>query len=201
MAEIAKKIFFVILSVVFVGLSRNIVLVVLTGALGSRSTISTLVNSLLINAFITGIFAYPGFVFPTHKLISPKYFVVRSPKLLARIYRLLGIGLFRKALLLFFWGHKKNRVKYFDGTRGGLDNFVYQSKQAEFGHLGAFLTISSVCILLLFNELYRYALATTAINIVGNVYPIILQRYHRIRIERVLNSRSGAENNRVQSAH
>ncbi|WP_394330522.1 hypothetical protein [Psychroflexus sediminis] len=39
--------------------------------------------------------------------------------------------------MFVFWGKKKNKQKYFDGTKSGLENLDYQTKQSEFGHLAA----------------------------------------------------------------
>ena len=92
---------------------------------------------------------------------------------------------FRVLLLILFWGRKSNQLKFFNGTKRGLDNFIHQTKQSEFGHLGAFLliTISSV-ILLVYGYLFLVAMITF-INVFGNLYPIVLQRYHRLRIEKI----------------
>ncbi len=145
------------------------------------------INSLVIDASITGIFALPGFVFATHRLIDRRYYIIRNSKLLVKVYNLLGISFFRRALLLFFWGIKKNRIKYFNGTKGGLKNFIYQSKQSEFGHLAAFIIIVLISIIFIIKGYLYFAIATSIINIIGNLYPLILQRYHRSRIERILN--------------
>ena len=97
------------------------------------------------------------------------------------------IYLFRKVIMIFFWGIKKNRMKYFNGTKGGLQNLIYESKQSEFGHLGSLLVILPVSILFLIKGYLFYAIITSIFNVIGNLYPIILQRYHRIRVEKILN--------------
>jgi len=145
----------------------------------------SLVNAFLINLYITGIFAFPGFVFPTHKLIGSAYYKLRNPKVLKKIYWMLGVSYFRKILLAVFWGKKKNKSKFFNGTKGGLQHFIYQSKQSEFGHMGAMVIILGISLMLLIKGHITMALLTMAINFIGNFYPILLQRYHRIRIERI----------------
>ena len=143
--------------------------------------------SFLLTLFITGIFAFIGFSYPTNKLLSESYYKIKNPKLIEYLYKILGLQYFRVILLITFWGKKKNRKKYFNGTKKGLANFIYQTKQSEFGHLGAFFLILICSIILLLNRLYFIVLIMTLLNIIGNVYPIILQRFHRIRIEKITN--------------
>ena len=88
--------------------------------------------------------------------------------------------------MLTYWGKDKNRKKYFNGSRAGLQNFIFQANQSEFGHLMAFSAIFLVTLLLLYKSLFIAAFITTVINIIGNLYPVILQRYHRVRTDLIL---------------
>ena len=184
----AKKILFVFISIVFMVLSYYMILSILSGNPSNYNLIFIILNSWAATACITGIYAFTGFVFPTHRLFGTRYYKIYNPRLLTSSYKLLGVSLFRKGLLFFFWGAKKNRTKYFNGTRGGFENFIYQSKQSEFGHLGSLLVILPVSILFWSRGFVLFALITTVFNILGNLYPILLQRYHRIRIERLLHT-------------
>lgn len=140
----------------------------------------------IVNLYVTGIFAFPGFVFPTHRIIAKQYYAIEKPQRLERLYKLLQVDVFKKFLLLFFWGHKKNRKKYFDGSRSGLSNLTYQSKQSEFGHLIPFVLVLGLCIAFFLLGFWKLATWTMLINILGNFYPVVLQRQHRIRIDRIL---------------
>lgn len=140
----------------------------------------------VLTLYITGIFAFIGFAYPTHKLLPPSYYKVHNPAALKRAYKLFGVEIFRALLLRFFWGLEKNRKKYFDGTRAGVENFIFQTKQSEFGHLGALVLIQASTVLLLLAGHFYVAFVATLINIVGNGYPIILQRTHRMRVGRLL---------------
>ena len=92
---------------------------------------------------------------------------------------------FQYFLLVTYWGKKKNRKKYFNGTKKGLVNFIFQTRQSEFGHLGAFLVILVSSLILLVRGYIFMVTIITIINILGNVYPVILQRSHRMRIEKI----------------
>ena len=135
---------------------------------------------------ITAIFAFAGLVFESNKLLGTRYYFINNSKIINTIYQLLSVSKFRKVILFFFWNSTKNRAKYFNGSKGGLQNFIYQTKQSESSHLSSLLVISIVSILFMIKGFILFAVATFVFNIFGNFYPIILQRNHRIRIERII---------------
>ncbi|WP_123776062.1 glycosyl-4,4'-diaponeurosporenoate acyltransferase CrtO family protein [Brumimicrobium aurantiacum] len=146
---------------------------------------SLLFYGFLITLYATGIFAFIGFAYPTYKIIPPFYYKINHPIRLKKISKILGVHYFRYLLMIAFWGHKKNRKKYFNGTKNGLNNFNYQTKQSEFGHFGAMVLILVLSFGLIYYKYYFLVLIITFINIVGNLYPILLQRLHRERISKL----------------
>ncbi|MFT6167405.1 MAG: hypothetical protein ACJAV5_000639 [Vicingaceae bacterium] len=140
----------------------------------------------IIALFGTGIFTFIGFAYPTSILIGNSYYRIKSTKQLQFWYYLLGVSYFRKFLMLFFWGSKKNQKKYFNRTRIGIDNFIYQTHQSEFGHLGALVLVAFTNMYAFYLGYYAISIFLFVINIVGNLYPIILQRHHRIRLEKFI---------------
>jgi Glycosyl-4,4'-diaponeurosporenoate acyltransferase len=185
-----KKILFVAFSVGLVNRSYALMSLLLSASPGSHDLVSLIANAFAVNLFLTGIFAFPGFVFPTHKAIGSAYYKIQNPDSVMRIYRALGVRFFRAALMIAFWGRKTNRLKYFDGTRGGIENLIYQSKQSEFGHLGAFVSVLIASSVLFFIGHLLLAAVATIFNVLGNLYPLILQRHHRARINRLLARRA-----------
>jgi hypothetical protein len=150
-------------------------------------TIEVLWISFMLTLFVTGIFAFIGFAYPSSRILPEGYYTIKNPQALTQICAAMGVKYFRFLLLFTFWGTEKNRKKYFNGTKKGITNFLYQTHQSEFGHLAAFLVIGIISILLLTHGYFFLVLIVTLINIVGNVYPVLLQRHHRIRIEKVKN--------------
>ncbi|MCF8277294.1 MAG: hypothetical protein K9J17_11220 [Flavobacteriales bacterium] len=146
-----------------------------------------LFTAMIINLFITGVFAFVGFVFPTYRLLPASYYTISQPKTLALVVRIMGLKYFRTLLMLAYWGKAKNRKRYFNGTRQGIANLIEQSKRSEFGHLASFVSIMMVSVLLLWKGYDLLIAVTNLINIVGNFYPILLQRQHRMRIQRIVN--------------
>ena len=141
--------------------------------------------SLLLNLFITGVFAFLGFVYKTNTLLPSSYYQIKNSKSLTIIYRKLGVEFFKAVLLKAFWGKEKNRKKYFSGAKTGIENFDFQTRQSEFGHLASLIAILIVTFILLINGHLAIFIFTTIINLIGNLYPIILQRMHRVQIERL----------------
>jgi len=146
-----------------------------------------IIISLLLNLFVTGVFAFIGFAFSSHKVLSPNYYKVNNTDLLNKTYKYLQVEYFKRFLLIVFWGNRKNRKKYFDGTKLGLENFDFQTKQSEFGHLAAFIALQIVAAVAFLKGHFEIAVLTLLLNFISNFYPIILQRKHRIQIERIRN--------------
>lgn len=140
----------------------------------------------MLNLFVTGIFAFPGFAFPTGRVLPQAYYRVRNPLLLARVNQLLDVHFFRKALLKGFWGKEQNRKKYFNGTKAGIQQFDYQTRQSEFGHAGAFVVIFFLSFVVLAQGHVLSFGFIHLINFIGNFYPVVLQRKHRQVIQRLL---------------
>jgi len=154
----------------------------LSGTKNLSLALSLLVSFLLV-LFVTGIFAFPGFVFPTSRILPAAYYRIRYPEVLRRIARWLGVDYFRRLLLVAFWGKKRQRKKYFDGTKGGMANLDYQTRQSEFGHLVPFFLLLFISFRLLMEGYLLVFIGIVVLNILANGYPILLQRVHRMRTQ------------------
>ena len=148
--------------------------------------IVVLINAFLINLYITGIFAFAGFALPTQKLMPKAYYNIKNPSQLKWIYKSFNVDAFRKFLLATFWKDKQQRKKYFNGRADGIKNLELQSMKSEFGHLIPFVIILVIGIYLIILGLVELGFLTLVINWIGNWYPVILQRHHRMRISRLL---------------
>lgn len=144
----------------------------------------------IINLFVTGVFALPTFAFSVQKLLPGSYYKIRNPRKLKTFFKKINGELFRKFLLATLWKSQKQRAKHFDGTVKGIENLETQSKKAEFGHLIPFILLVFIAIYLVFVGQWKLAIPTLLINIIGNFYPIILQRHHRMRTS-ILKKRYG----------
>lgn len=145
----------------------------------------TLIWAFLANLFVLGAFALAGFAWPTERLLPEGYFRVKHPKKLLRFNKSIGVPFFQMLLLASFWRSKKKQKEYFDGTKSGIGNWIKESKKAEFGHLIPLIILSIVSIWSLFSGNYLLAFFTQTLNILANFYPVLLQRSHRARIQRI----------------
>ncbi len=143
----------------------------------------TVLLAWLINLFLTGVFAFAGFGFPTQNLIPDAYYKIHQPKRLKKVCKSLNVNAFRKMLLATLWKSKTQRAKHFDGTKDGIKNLVVQSKKSEFGHLIPFVLLIFISLYFLAIQKTGLAIWTLVINIIGNLYPVLLQRHHRMRIQ------------------
>ena len=139
----------------------------------------------VINMFVTGVFAFMVFAHPAERLLPEAYYRIRNPDALERIHRGLGVDLFRRFLLATFWRGQGQRERYFNGQRSGLNVLDEQSRKSEFGHAVPFVVLSLVALYLLIEGMPGLALGVVLINVVGNFYPVLLQRHHRMRIDRL----------------
>ena len=180
-----KKILFPLFSVFLCYRSIGLIRDLISSEPNEYSNKEVLIISFILTLFITGVFAFIGFAYPTNRILPDSYYEIKNPKGLNTISKVIGIKYFRLLLLFAFWSRKTNRRKYFNGTKKGLKNFMFQTKQSEFGHLGAFVVIVILSVILLVHGYIFLVVMVTLINILGNVYPVILQRFHRMRIEKI----------------
>lgn len=181
-----KKILFVLFAAFLA--SRTIELLQLSSGIRPEklSLGGSFAFAFMLNLFVTGISAFPGFVFPTSRLLPPAYYRVRNPQIIYKAYQLLGVHYFRKALLLGFWGKAQNRKRFFNGTKAGIWQFDYQTRQSEFGHLAALVFIFVLSFVVLAQGHVQTFALVHLINFIGNFYPVVLQRKHRAAIQRLL---------------
>lgn len=143
------------------------------------------VLAVLVNLFVTGIFAFAGFAWPTHRLLPEGYYRIRNHRWVNNVGSAIGLSLFRSLLLATFWGKSKNRKRFFDGTRSGLAAFDRQTRQAEFGHIGALVAVQAFLVVLGMDGYRWLFLFGTLLNALANFYPVVLQRTHRSQLMRM----------------
>ena len=136
----------------------------------------------VINMFVTGVFAFAGFAWPTERLMPGSYYEIKAPKQLKKVCKRFGVEGFRKFLLATVWRSKKQQKQYFDGTASGIENFERLSKKSEFGHLFPLIILTPIAIYFFVIGKVVLGIATMVFNILGNLYPVLLQRHHRMRL-------------------
>ena len=130
-------------------------------------------------------------VFSFSQTMKPKltssYYDIKDWEKGGRVYASLGVTLFRKILVWIGWEklHKKaNPVKK------GLNSLLqleHGTRQSEFGHLVVFLIVLVVNIFVAIKFGFVNSLWLLILNLILNFFPIILQRYNRPRLKRIIN--------------
>ena len=182
---LAKRVFFAFLSLFLIYQSYQLLNFLCETDNLNISITESFFIAFLINLFITGVFAFPGFIFPTYNLLPQGYYTLKHPNALIKWYTFLGVKFFTYLLLFLYWGKPKNKQRFFNGRRSGLRQLIIETKRAEFGHAGAFLSISLCCVPLITQGYWWVIVWGMLFNIIGNLYPVILQRHHRSRILRI----------------
>tara|TARA_R110002072_G_scaffold302811_2_gene488911 strand:+ start:572 stop:1159 length:588 start_codon:yes stop_codon:yes gene_type:complete len=181
-----KKVLFTFFSIFLTYQSIELVKFIYNSNTAEFNWVVKLLLSFFLNLFVTGIFAFLGFVFKTNKIMPDAYYKIKNPKVLTKLYNTLGVKHFKVILLVAFWGKEKNKKRYFSGTKSGVENFDTQTRQSEFGHFAAFIAIFLISFILIIKEDFALFILINTINTIANFYPIILQRIHRMKIERVI---------------
>ena len=104
-----------------------------------------------------------------------------------KIYKYLGVHFFRKLLVLSGWERSRKKETPIRKSLILLEYYEYRTRASEFGHgiiaiIIAFITVY-VCISYSFME----TIWLIFLNIFLNIYPMIVQRYNRPRVRRVIN--------------
>lgn len=173
-----------ILSLVLAYNTFKLTIVIISFSQGQFSTFVIVISAFAYNLLITGSIAFLGFVYPTHKLLPNGYYKIKNKRRLKKIHSLMGVNIFQFFLLKTFYRSSNNK-KYFNGTKAGINEFEYNTRQSEFGHLISFILVELLSVILFFYGHSLIFLWIQPMNILLNFYPIILQRTHRIKTEKI----------------
>ena len=141
-----------------------------------------LTQAILLNLFITGIFLV-GYALPLHRLLPDSYYRSVGSKAFLAACSILKMELFRRMLRLTFWGPRNNRKHFFNGKKSGLAQFEMNTRISESSHVVAFAIITTVSFYLAAVANINLAIIAIVINVIFNLYPAMLQRYHRSRLQ------------------
>lgn len=155
----------------------------------SGSFQSLIIDAILLNIFITGIFTIV-YSFSIYKILPKSYYEIKNVRQLNYLNKLFKIELFRSFLRLTIWTKKNNKNYFFNGTRKGFPEFEENTKKSEFGHFLPFIIILLIVIYMAIYNAWEKALLILVFDFIFNFYPFILQRFIRMRLARVKNNTS-----------
>ncbi len=103
-----------------------------------------------------------------------------------KIYESLGINLFRKLLVLIGWEKLNKKANPVQKNLQALIHLEYRTKQSELGHIIIFFIVLAFTIYVAITLGIKESLSLIILNILLNVYPVLLQRYNRPRLQRAI---------------
>jgi len=118
-------------------------------------------------------------------LTSP-YFNQKKWERRGDLYESLGINFYRKLLVWTGWERLNKKSNPIEKNTKALMHLHYRTKQSELGHLIIFFIVLGFNILVTLKFGFIKSLWLLVLNILLNLYPMLLQRYNRPRIERAL---------------
>jgi len=153
-----------------------------TDNFGFRSPLFAFIANWLILAWIailgqTLVFTYP-----------PRYYNIKRFERDGRLYEILGIRVFKKLVrrgpLSIF-----SPTLRFTGSKSALPMLEKEMRKAEAGHLTIFLVILLFAGMAMTRGWFDAAGWMLLFSAIFNGYPIMLQRYNRMRLYQIVNKR------------
>lgn len=117
---------------------------------------------------------------------SSTYYSVKKWEREGEIYKLFGVNIFRKILVWVGWEKLNKKTLPVKHSSEALKNLAYATKQSEFGHLIIFIIVMIFTIFVGLKFGMANAIWLLVLNILLNLYPMMVQRYNRPKFKRLL---------------
>lgn len=103
-----------------------------------------------------------------------------------KIYKWFGVDEFRKVLVWVGWEKLNKGSNPVKKNLDALKHLEYNTRQSEFGHLIIFFIVLLPSLFVGFHYGFMQSLWLIILNIILNAYPIVVQRYNRPRLQKLL---------------
>ncbi len=118
--------------------------------------------------------------------LTSNYFNSKKWEADGKIYKWLGVDIFRKLLVIVGWEKVIRAANPIKSNIAALKHLEYGTRQSEFGHAIIFFIVLIFNVYVAFSYGIKKSIPLLAFNILFNFYPVILQRYNRPRLRRAL---------------
>jgi hypothetical protein len=126
--------------------------------------------------------------FVTFPSLAPAYYEIKPFEQAGKFYERLGIRLFKKMVRRGPFAIFSPTLRFPEKkTVPALENLESEMRKAETSHLAIFFVILLPVVYALFKGWLDAVLWLLLFNILFNGYPVMLQRYNRIKIEELIN--------------
>jgi len=123
--------------------------------------------------------------------LHASYFHIRKPEIFIPIYRLIGIPLFKKMIEKSPLPFSTLKMSLNNRSRSAILELEQKMQYGETVHVFGFLLVLALTVFFAWQRDIRFLLWFTVFNIIMNLYPILLQRYNRNRLQVVLEKIAG----------
>lgn len=118
--------------------------------------------------------------------LKSSYFNSHSIEEEGKIYKYLGVHFFRELLVLSGWEKSRKIENPIRKSLILLEYYEYRTRTSEFGHVIIAIIIALISIYVCVTYSFKETLWLIFFNVFMNLYPIIVQRYNRPRVRRVI---------------
>lgn len=118
--------------------------------------------------------------------LSAAYYNVKPWERRGKVYERFGINFYRKLLVWTGWEKLNKKNAPVEKSTGALVHLLHQTKKSELGHLIIFAIVSGFTVFVAVKSGVAQSVWLFVLNILLNLYPVLLQRYNRPRIERAI---------------
>lgn len=118
-------------------------------------------------------------------LTSP-YYDVKAWESNGSIYKWFGVNAFRKLMVWVGWEKMRRAVSPVKKDIKALKLLEYNTRHSELGHLVIFFIVLGFTFLVAFRHGFKESLWLISLNVILNVYPILVQRYNRPRFQKAI---------------
>ena len=119
--------------------------------------------------------------------LPQKYYKAKPFEKRGQIYRWVGVHYFKKLVAKGFLANLAS-IR-FKGKRALIDSYYRETQWGELLHLFMFVIIDLLALYALVQRWFDAILYLMFFNILLNGYPVLLQRYNRFRLEKVMQLR------------
>ncbi len=121
--------------------------------------------------------------------LASSYYNTKKWEKEGMIYQFLGVSFFRKILVWIGWEKLSKKANPVKKNIDSLLHLEYGTRQSEFGHLIIFFIVLAINIFVAIKFGFVKSLWLLILNLILNFYPIIVQRYNRPRLKKVINAK------------
>lgn len=131
--------------------------------------------------------------------LKSSYFDSKSIEREGKIYKYFGVHYYRKLLVISGWEKERKEKTPINKKLTALEYYEYRTRASEFGHGIIAIIIALISIYVFIAYSLKDTIWLVLLNIFLNIYPIIVQRYNRPRVQQVIEKLKQQSSNKSNS--